>query len=77
METVMTQMMKSKIKSKGVASIEQLRDLCIEADVKLIGCQLTIDLFDMKREDFIDEIDLGGAATYFEHAGEADIQLFI
>lgn len=77
METVMTQMMKSKIKSKGVASIEQLRDLCIEADVKLIGCQMTIDLFDMKREDFIDEIDLGGAATYFEHAGEADIQLFI
>jgi len=77
METVMTQMMKSKIKGKGVASIEQLRDLCIEADVKLIGCQMTIDLFDMKREDFIDEIDLGGAATYFEHAGEADIQLFI
>lgn len=77
METVMTKMMKNKIKSKGVASIEELRSLCIEADVKLIGCQMTIDLFDMKREDFIDEIDIGGAATYFEHAGNADIQLFI
>lgn len=77
METAMTKMMKQKIKKKGVASIEELRNLCIEADVKLIGCQMTIDLFDMKREDFIDEIDLGGAATYFEFAGDADVQLFI
>jgi peroxiredoxin family protein len=77
METAMTTMMKNKIKSKGVASIQELRDLCIEAEVNMIGCQMTIDLFDMKREDFIDEIDLGGAATFFEFAGEADIQLFI
>ena len=77
METAMTKMMKQKIKKKGVASIEELRNLCIEADVKLIGCQMTIDLFDMKREDFIDEIDLGGASTYFEFAGDADVQLFI
>lgn len=77
METAMTKMMKQKIKKKGVASIEELRNLCIEADVKLIGCQMTIDLFDMKREDFIDEIDLGGASTYFQFAGDADVQLFI
>ena len=77
METVMTSMMKNTIKSKGVATIEELRDLCLEADAKLIGCQMTIDLFDMKREDFIDDIDIGGAATYFEHAGEANVNLFI
>ena len=77
METMMTSMMKNTIKSKGVATIEELRDLCLEADAKLIGCQMTIDLFDMKREDFIDDIDIGGAATYFEHAGEANINLFI
>ena len=77
METIMTGMMKNTIKSKGVATIEELRDLCLEADAKLIGCQMTIDLFDMKREDFIDEIDIGGAATYFEHAGEANVNLFI
>ena len=73
METIMTGMMKNTIKSKGVATIEELRDLCLEADAKLIGCQMTIDLFDMKREDFIDDIDIGGAATYFEHAGEANV----
>ena len=77
METMMTGMMKNTIKSKGVATIEELRDLCLEADAKLIGCQMTIDLFDMKREDFIDDIDIGGAATYFEHAGEANGNLFI
>ncbi len=69
METMMTAMMKNTIKSKGVATIE--------ADAKLIRCQMTIDLFDMKREDFIDNIDIGGAATYFEHAGEANVNLFI
>ena len=77
METMMTGMMKNTIKSKGVATIEELRDLCLEADAKLIGCQMTIDLLDMKREDFIDAIDIGGAATYFEHAGEANVNLFI
>ncbi len=77
MQSVMTSMMKNKIRSKGVSSIEDLRAACIEMDVKLIGCQMTIDLFDMKHEDFIDGIDLGGAATFLEFAGEADISLFI
>jgi peroxiredoxin family protein len=77
MEGMMTKMMKDKIKKKGVASIEELRSLCIEADVKLIGCQMTIDLFDIRRDELLDEIDLGGAATFFEFAGEADISLFV
>jgi len=77
MEIMMTGMMKQKIKSKGVATISELRDLCIEAEVRLIGCQMTIDLFDMKREDLIDNIELGGAATFFEFAGNSDVSLFI
>lgn len=77
METMMTSMMKSKIQSKGVASIEELRDLCIEADVTMIACQMTMDLFDFKREDLIDEAELGGAATFLDFAGESNINLFI
>ena len=76
-QAMMTGMMKNTIKSKGVASVAELRNLCLEADVKMIGCQMTIDLFDIKHEDLIDEIDLGGAATYFENAGQSDINLFI
>ena len=77
METMMTLMMKNTIKSKGVATIQELRDLCLEAEVKMIGCQMTIDLFDMKREDFIDDIEIGGAATWMESAGDATVNLFI
>lgn len=77
METVMTGMMKQKMKSKGVASVEELRDICIESEVKLIACQMTVDLFDFKREDLIDDIETGGAATFLEFAGEADVSLFV
>lgn len=77
MQSMMTAMMKSKMKSKGVASIEDLRSMCIEADVKLIACQMTVDLFDMSSSDFIDGIDYAGAATFFEFAGESDVNLFV
>ena len=77
MESMMTMMMKNKMKSKGVASLEDLRELCIEAEVKIIACQMTVDLFDMSPADFIDGIEYGGAATFFEFAGESDITLFI
>ena len=77
MQGIMSSMMKTKMKKKGVASVDELRDMCIEADVKLIACQMTVDLFDMQREDFIDGIDYAGAATFFEFAGESDINLFI
>jgi len=77
MQAIMTMMMKAKMKAKGVASLEDLRNLCQEADVKMIGCQMTVDLFDMAPADFIDGIEYGGAATFFEFAGEADVCLFI
>ena len=77
MESMMTMMMKNKMKSKGVASLEDLRELCVEAEVKIIACQMTVDLFDMSPADFIDGIEYGGAATFFEFAGESDITLFV
>ena len=77
MQSMMTMMMKQKMKSKGVASLEDLRALCIEADVKLIGCQMTVDLFEFSTRDFIEGVELGGAATFFEFAGESDVCLFI
>jgi peroxiredoxin family protein len=76
-QSMATMMMKQKIASKGVASIEDLRTACIESGVKLIACQMTVDLFDFKKTDFIDEIEFGGAATFFEFAGESDVNLFI
>jgi len=77
MEGVMTGMMKKKMKDKGVASIEELRELCQEAEVKMIACQMTVDLFDMDRSHFIDGIEYAGAAAFFEFAGDSDICLYI
>ena len=70
-------MMKNLIKKKGVASIEDLRDMAVEAEVRLIACQMTMDLFEFSKDDMIDGIDIGGAATYIECATKADINLFI
>ena len=77
MQSMMTFMMKNKMKSKGVASVEELRSLCVEADVKMIACQMTVDLFEFKNSEFMEGIDFGGAATFLGFAGDADITLFV
>ena len=65
------------IKKKGVASIEELRETAIDADVKMIACQMTMDRFEYKLDDMIEGPVLGGAATWMEHALKSDINLFI
>ncbi len=77
MESMATMMMKDKMKKKGVASLEELRSLCLEADVKFIACQMTVDLFEFQKSEFIDGIEYGGAATFMKFAGETDVCLFI
>ncbi len=70
-------MMKNLMNKKGVASIEDLREAAVESDVRLIACQMTMDLFEYSLEDMIEGPELGGAATYMETAIESDINLFI
>ncbi|MBZ0162180.1 MAG: DsrE/DsrF/DrsH-like family protein [Notoacmeibacter sp.] len=72
-----TKMMKNLIKKKGVASIEELREAAVESEIEMIGCQMTLDLFEFKKEDLMDGIKIGGAATYMENALKSDINLFI
>ncbi len=72
-----TTMMKNLMKKKGVASIEDLREAAIDMDVKIIGCQMTLDLFEYDREEMIDEMVIGGAATWMEHALKSDINLYM
>ena len=76
-ETMATSFMKKTFANKGVASIEELREICIDSGVRLIGCQMTMDVFGFKPDQFIDGIDLGGAATFLEFASDADISLFV
>ncbi|MEA3302262.1 MAG: DsrE/DsrF/DrsH-like family protein [Pseudomonadota bacterium] len=76
-ENVATALMKKTIGNNGVATIPDLRDLCLEAEVKFIACQMTVDLFGFEHSDFIDDIEYAGAASFFDFAGESDICLYI
>jgi peroxiredoxin family protein len=77
-EDLATSLMKMTVKNHGVATIPELRELCIEADVKLVACQMTVDLFGWKKEEFIPEVtEWAGAATYLTTAQGADITLFV
>ena len=72
-----SKMMKNLMSKKGVAPIEDLRELAVDAEVRMIACQMTMDLFEYSLDDMIEGIELGGAATYIECATQADINLFI
>ncbi|MGD9788406.1 MAG: DsrE/DsrF/DrsH-like family protein [Sulfuricellaceae bacterium] len=76
-ETLATSLMKQTIKNNGVASIAELRELCQEAEVRFVACQMTVELFGFDHSEFIDGVEYAGAAKFFEFAGEADINLFI
>lgn len=77
-EKMASHLMKKTMENKGVASIEELRALSLEADVKMIACQMTVDLFGWKQDDFIPEIqDWVGAVSFLPIAQKCDVSLFI
>ncbi len=76
-ESVATGLMKKTFEKKGVASVEQLREACVEMEVRLIGCQMTMDVFGFSKDEFIPECEIGGAATFLEFAADANVSLFI
>ncbi len=72
-----SKMMSNLMKKKGVASIEELRTAAVDSGVRMIACQMTMDLFEYTLKDMIEGPELGGAATYIEVATKSDIILFI
>ena len=77
-EKVATGLMKKTFKNKGVATVEELRELCLEADVKMVACQMTVDVFGFDQSEFIPEVtDYVGATYFLPVAKDADVCLFI
>jgi len=77
-EKVATGLMKKTFRNKGVATVEELRDLCVEADVELVACQMTVDVFGFDRSEFIPEVtDYVGATSFLPIAQKADVCLFM
>ena len=77
-EKVATGLMKKTFRNKGVATVEELRDLCVEADVELVACQMTVDVFGFDQSEFIPEVtDYVGATSFLPIAQKADVCLFM
>ena len=77
-EKLATGLMKKTFQNKGVASIDELRSLCIEADVKMVACQMTVDVFGFDSNEFIPEVtDYVGATSFLPVAQKSDVCLFI
>ena len=77
-EKMATGLMKKTMTDKGVAPVQELRELCVEADVKMIACQMTVDLFDWDESEFIPEIsEWVGATSFLPIAQKADVNLFV
>jgi peroxiredoxin family protein len=75
MTAVATGMMNSWMKKANVAKLSELMEMAIEMDVRMIACQMTMDVMGVKKEDLIDSIEIGGAATFLEYASENAISL--
>lgn len=70
-------MMRSIMKRKGIDSLEELRQQAIDSGVEFIACQMSMDVMGVRREELLDNVTVGGVATYMERAEEANVNLFI
>ena len=70
-------MMRYIMKRKGIDSLESLRQQAIDNGVEFIACQMSMDVMGVKREELLDEVTVGGVATYMERAENASVNLFV
>ena len=76
MTPLATWMMRTQFFAKHhVATIQELLEQCKELGVKLIACQMTMDVMGIKKSDLIDGVEIGGAATFLEVASRNAITL--
>lgn len=62
-------------KNANVPAIPELLAMAQEMGVKIIACQMTMDVMNLKKEDFVDGIEVGGAVTFLDFAKDADVTL--
>jgi peroxiredoxin family protein/TusA-related sulfurtransferase len=70
-------MIRGLMKSKNISSLEELIDSAQKAGVKFVACTMSMDIMGIKREELIDNVDIGGVATFLGASEDADMSLFI
>ena len=77
MTAMASMMMKGMFKKQSVPTINELLDMARDSGVKLVACQMTLDVLGMKQKDLIDGIEFGGLATFIEYGMGATVTLFV
>ena len=75
MTAMATGMMNNWMKKANVAKLSELLEMAVEGGVRIIACQMSMDVMGIKKEDLIDGIEIGGAATFLEYASDNAIAL--
>ncbi len=77
MTRMATWMMKDWMKKGGVPTIPDLLEMAKENGVRLIACQMSMDVLGIKKEDLIDGLEFAGAGAFLDYAADADVTLFV
>ena len=72
-----SKLMRHIMRNKNIDSLEQLRDSAIRNGVEFIACQMSMDVMGVKREELLDNVTIGGVATYMNRTDSANLNLFI
>ena len=72
-----TAMMKRRFASHNVATIGELLEAARESGVRLIACQMTMEVFGYEERDFVDGVEFGGAAAFLSTARRGHVTLFV
>lgn len=75
MTAMATRMMNGWMDKANVAKVSELLEMAVMSDVKLIACQMTMDVMGVKKTDLMEGVEVGGAATYLEFVGEDGLAL--
>lgn len=70
-------MMRYVMKHKNIESLESLRDMAVSNGVEFIACQMSMDVMGITKEELLDNVTIGGVATYMNRAENANVNLFI
>lgn len=70
-------MMRLIMKKKRIDSLESLIRQAVDNGVEMIACTMSMDVMGVQKEELMDNVTLGGVASYLERAEEANVNLFI
>ena len=70
-------MLRSMMKERGIASLEELMGMARELGVKMTACTMSMDAMGIAKEELIDELEYGGVAAFMADASRSRVSLFI